>query len=168
MPYQQYQPTWQNPYMQQAQQQVAQAVQPAPQPYQRQGGRLYVDGPAEAMSRLITMYPAGQLVPGFISIEAWDVNGRQFHVLSVEADGRRNLETFDYFPHADERPVKVDGASFGSQHEFEEFTAKVAAALGAINGVREPVQPDEGKPVPAHAGRHSDGPSASDKEPGGR
>ena len=41
---------------------------------------------------------SNQLMPGFVSEPMFDVNGNQFYTLSVEADGRRNLETFDFQP----------------------------------------------------------------------
>lgn len=137
MPYPQYQQTWQIPYVAQAQG-YQQPLQPYQQPTQQQ--KVLVDGPTEAMNRFLMRYPAHQLVPGFISDELFDVNGRQFHVLSVEADGRRRLETFDYKPHVEQRPINVDGADFVSREEFDEFTKKVNAALGAINGIHGPVQ----------------------------
>lgn len=140
MTYQPYQSTWNNPYLPQGAvnlpYQMPQTVQPYQQPTQQ---RVLVDGPAEAMNRFLMRYPANQLVPGFISDELFDVNGRQFHVLSVETDGRRNLETFDYKLHVEQQPVQIDGAQFVSKQEYDQFVAKVSAALEAINGVHEPV-----------------------------
>jgi hypothetical protein len=138
MPYQPYTPTWQNPYLPQYNQ--GQPVQPMMQPYQQPTQqKVLVDGPTEAMNRFLMRYPANQLVPGFISDELFDVNGRQFHVLSVETDGRRNLETFDYKLHVEQQPVQIDGAQFVSKQEYDQFVAKVSAALEAINGVHAAV-----------------------------
>lgn len=138
MPYQPYQSTWQNPYLPQYNQ--SQPVQQMVQPYQQlTQQRVLVDGPTEAMNRFLMRYPANQLVPGFISDELFDVNGRQFHVLSVETDGRRNLETFDYKLHVEQQPVQIDGAQFVSKQEYDQFVAKVSAALEAINGVHAAV-----------------------------
>ncbi len=112
----------------------------AAHPYRQANGRTLVDGPAEAMNRFLMQYPANQLVPGFISDELFDVNGRQFHVLSVEADGRRNLETFDYLPHKDDSKIMVDGVEFESREEFDTLAAKVRAVLGVHGGVSTAVQ----------------------------
>lgn len=148
-----YQPTWNNPYLSQNPYQPAVPSQTY-QPYQQQVSiptttqqttaqptmaAVKVDGPTEAMNRFLMRYPATVLVPGFISEPLFDINGHQFHTLSVEPDGRRNLETFDFVPHVDEQPVEIDGAQFVSRAEFDEFTAKVNAALGVLNGVHEPV-----------------------------
>jgi hypothetical protein len=76
-----------NPYMQQA------IVPPAVQQMQQQqhvGVSIKVSGRDEAMNRLLMMYPANMLVPGFISDAIFDVNGRQFHALSIEADDSRS------------------------------------------------------------------------------
>lgn len=152
-----YQSTWNNPYMAQnpyqpttpsvtypnITQQFAQQYQQGPtqgQGAQFQPDPVKVDGPTEAMNRFLMRY-ANALVPGFISEPTFDVNGRQFYVLSVEQNGRRNLETFDYTPHVEERPVEIDGAQFVSKQEYDQFVAKVSAALEAINnGIHGPVQ----------------------------
>lgn len=147
-----YQPTWNNPYLAQNSYQPVLPTQTY-QPYQQQSamaatqpvaaqqsmGAVKVDGPVEAMNRFLMRYPANVLVPGFISEPLFDVNGHQFHTLSVELDGRRNLETFDFQPHVEEQPVEIDGAQFVSREEFDKFTAKVNAALGVLNGVHETV-----------------------------
>lgn len=141
-----YNPTWQNPYMPQQTFQQFQQQTPSTQyamPYQQQVqqgfGSIKVDGPTEAMNRFLMHYPANMLVPGFVSEPLFDVNGRQFYALSVEVDGRRNLETFDYERH-DANPIKVDGAQFVSRQEFDEFAAKVNAVLGAQSGIYGPIQ----------------------------
>lgn len=158
MPYQPYQSTWQNPYLPQYNQgqPLQQMVQPYQQPTQQ---RVLVDGPTEAMNRFLMRYPANQLVPGFISDELFDVNGRQFHVLSVEADGRRNLETFDYKLHVEQQPVQIDGAQFVSKQEYDQFVAKVSAALEAINGVHESVPATVPAADPAIGRQGANGPA---------
>lgn len=129
-----YNPTWNNPY-------VAQYAPPVQPPLHTQGvQRVMADGHVEANNRLLMMYQPSQLIPGFTSDAVWDVNGRQFYALSVESDGRRNFETFDYSKHVDEHPVQIDGAQFVSKQEYDTFVAKVSAALEALNGVRRPVQ----------------------------
>lgn len=128
-----YSPQQYQPYQQQVNMQNP--MQPS---MVQQRNRILVDGPTEAMNRFLMMYPANMLVSGFISDELFDVNGRQFHVLSVEADGRRNLETFDYKRH-EEEPVQIDGANFVSKQEYDQFVAKVSAALEALNGVHATV-----------------------------
>lgn len=153
-----YQPTWNNQYLSQNPYQpvvpsvtypnIAQQYQQVPtqgQATQGQGAQFQpdpvkVDGPTEAMNRFLMRY-SNMLVPGFISEPTFDVNGRQFYVLSVEQNGRRNLETFDYVPHVEEKPVEIDGAQFVSKQEYDQFVAKVSAALEAINnGIHGPVQ----------------------------
>ena len=142
MPYQPYQPTWNNPYLAQLQgYQNQQAMQQYPQQYQQQEqpwNSVKVDGAAEAMNRFLMHYPASMLLPGFISEPLFDVDKKHFHTLSIEVDGRRNLETFRYEPE-DSGGFTADKTQFVSRSEFDEFTAKVNAALGALNGVHEPV-----------------------------
>lgn len=112
-----------------------QVIQP-PVAYQQPTNQVIkVDGPDEAMSRILMTYPASQLVPGFVSHPVFDVNGRQFHVLSIEQDGRRNLETFDFTKHIEEEPVTINGAEFASKRELDELAAKVAAMTEVVNGV---------------------------------
>ncbi len=142
MPYQTYQSTWNSPYLPQSTMPLGQSYNQqypmAPQYPQQQS--VKVDGPAEAMNRFLMRYPANMLTPGFVSDPLFDINGRQFHTLSIEHDGRRNLETFDFVKHVDEQ-VSIDGAQFVSRKEYDDFVAKVSAALGAINdGLHGPVQ----------------------------
>lgn len=127
-----------NPYMQQAivppvmQQMIQQ--QPALQQPQQAGVR--VSGRDEAMNRLLMMYPANMLIPGFISEALFDVNGRQFHTLSIEADGSRNLETFDYTPHVE--PAKPQ--DYVTHAELEALLSKL---IGENDGIHEPVSAAE-------------------------
>lgn len=96
-----------------------------------------VGSPEEAMNRFLMRYPASMLMPGFISEPLFNVNGRQFHTLSIEADGSRNLETFDYQPHVEAAPVN-DGVT---RKEFQELVDKVNRLSGGVsNGISEPVQ----------------------------
>lgn len=126
-------PYMSNPYMQQAivppaMQQMIQQQAPA---MQQQAG-VRVSGRDEAMNRLLMMYPANMLVPGFISEALFDVNGKQFHTLSIEADGSRNLETFDYTPHVE--PAKPQ--DYVTHAELEALLSKL---IGENDGVHEPV-----------------------------
>lgn len=144
-----YNPTWVNPYVPsttyQNYQQVPVQNPSYPMQYQQsqQGGyghgRIMADGAVEAQNRLLMMYQPNQLVPGFVSDTVWDVNGRQFYALSIENDGRRNFETFDYSKHEDSKPIQIDGAQFVSRQEYDEFVKKVYAALGALDGVHAAV-----------------------------
>lgn len=128
-----------NPYMQQAivppvmQQMIQQ--QPALQQPQQAGVR--VSGRDEAMNRLLMMYPANMLVPGFISEALFDIDGRHFHALSIEADGRRNLETFSYQL---DTPQQVAGSDYVSRAEFQELVSRINQMTGDDNGIHEPVQ----------------------------
>jgi hypothetical protein len=156
MPYQPYQSTWQSPYLQQNPYQpvVPSVTAPGQQPPYQQQGQYFqqaqqgqyvqqpkVDGPAEAMSRFLMRYPENMLVPGFTTPDPiFDVNGRSFYALSIEPDGRRNLETFDYFPHAQMQQVTINGVVFASQAEYDDFLAKVKAVIGEIDGLHGPVQ----------------------------
>ena len=126
-------PYMSNPYMQQAivppaMQQMIQQQAPA---MQQQAG-VRVSGRDEAMNRLLMMYPANMLVPGFISEALFDVNGKQFHTLSIEADGSRNLETFDYTPHVE--PAKPQ--DYVTHAELEALLSKL---MGENDGIHEPV-----------------------------
>lgn len=110
-------------------------------PQQQQPNQLpKVDGANEAMNRFLMQYPANMLVPGFVSEPIFDVNGRQFHTLSIEPDGRRNLETFDYKPHIEEIPSPpINQADIVTRQEFQAIVDKVSK-LEASNGIHEPVR----------------------------
>jgi len=145
-----YMQTWNNPYLQNPYQPVIPSMtvpgQQTPTPYQPQqsvNGVIKVDGPAEAMNRFLMRYPENMLVPGFTTPDPlFDVNGRNFYALSIEADGRRNLETFDYFPHEQMQQVTINGVTFASQAEYDDFLAKVKAVIGEIDGIHGSVQAD--------------------------
>lgn len=184
MPYQPYQSTWQNPYLQQIQQPQYSPVVPSvttpytqPSQYQQQpmaqqmSGVVKVDGPDEAMNRIIMRYPSALLVPGFVSDPVFDVNGRQFHALSVESDGRRHLETFDYTPHVEEDPVEINGVKFASKKEFDELAAKFAVVMEAINELRTAVPATESVPTAGPdgvTGAAHEGGNVSQSSPAGR
>lgn len=74
-----------NPYMQQAItspiMQQMQQMQQAPAMQQQAGVR--VSGLSEASNRLLMMYPANVLVPGFISDPLFDIDGQHFYTLSI-------------------------------------------------------------------------------------
>ena len=184
-----YDPTWNNQYAQPATYvnygQVPMRVpsyqgqQPA---YQgQQGGyghgRITADGSTEAYNRLLMMYQPSQLVPGFISDTVWDVNGRQFYSLSVEPDGRRNFEVFDYSPHVDQAPSQPGGAQFVSRQEYdrlrqdyEQFATNVRARLEVMDGVHAEVSPESTPTATgAVAGGFNDArQNTNAQEPGGR
>lgn len=131
MPYTPYQPTWNNPYV--TSNPYGQTpVMPTVQPYQQPvNGITKVNGRDSAMQY--------QLPPNSMSPALFDNNGQTFYIVSTDGTGMKTVEAFDFTPHKDEQPVRIDGAQFVSRQEFEDFTAKVNAALGALNGVHEPV-----------------------------
>lgn len=130
MPYQPYQSTWQNPYLPLTNQ--GQPVTPMVQPYQQPvNGVIKVNGRDSAMQY--------QLPPNSMSPALFDNNGKVFYIVSTDGTGMKTVEAFDYCPHVEEQPIQVDGAQFVSRAEFESFTEKVNAALGALNGIHEPI-----------------------------
>lgn len=136
-----YNPALYNPYYQQGQMPAQQPqYQPLVQP--QQGGRIMVGGEVEAQNRLVSMYPPHMLVPGFVSDVLWDVNGKQFYTLSIEPDGSRNFETFDYSKHVEQQQVAV------TRDEFDALKRTVEQ-MGAANGLYGYVS--QPQPVPATA-----------------
>lgn len=130
--YQAANPYMASPYIQQAiTSPTMQQIPQTPVLQQQQAG-VRVSGREEAMNRFLMMYPAQMLVPGFISEALFDINGRQFHALSIEADGSRNLETFDYKPHIE--PAKPQ--DYVTHAELEALLTKL---IGDNNGIHEPV-----------------------------
>ena len=81
-----------------------------------------------------------QLPPNSTSPALFDNNGKVFYVVSTDGTGMKTVETFDFSPHKDEQPVSIDGAQFVSKAEYDQFVARVSAALEALNGVHEPVR----------------------------
>lgn len=130
MPYQPYQSTWQNPFLPQYNQ--GQPVQQMMQPYQQPvNGIVKVNGRESALQY--------QLPPNSTSPALFDQSGTCFYIVSTDGTGMKTVETFDFTQHVEQQPVKIDGAQFVSRQEFEDFTAKVNAALGALNGVHAAV-----------------------------
>ena len=139
MPYTPYQPTWSNPYLPSYNQ--GQPVTPMVQPYQQP-----VNGVIKVNGRDSAMQYGHRLPPNSTSQPIFDNNGKVFYVVSTDGAGVPSIETFDFSPHVEEQPIQIDGAQFVSRQEFESFTAKVNAALGALNGVHAAVP---AAPVPA-------------------
>lgn len=130
MPYTPYQPTWNNPYLPATNQ--GQPVLPVSNPYQQPvNGIVKVNGRDSAMQY--------QLPPNSTSPALFDNSGTCFYIVTTDGTGMKTVECFDFTPHVEQQPVQIDGAQFVSRQEFEDFTAKVNAALGALNGVHEPV-----------------------------
>lgn len=128
MPYQPYQSTWQNPYLPPNSTTLPYQVQPYQQPV---NGVIKVNGRDSAMQY--------QLPPNSMSPALFDNDGKVFYIVSTDGTGTKSIECFDFTPHVEQEPVKIDGAQFVSRQEFEDFTAKVNAALGALNGVHAAV-----------------------------
>lgn len=140
MQYQYQNPYLTNPYLQQAIMPPAMQQIQSPVMQQQAGASIRVSGRDEAMNRFLMMYPANMLVPGFISEALFDINGKQFHALSIEADGSRNLETFDYQIHVDQ-PASVP--DYVSRDEFQGLVDRINQLTGGSNGISEPVQAAE-------------------------
>ena len=131
MPYQPYNPTWQNPYLPLTNQ--GQPVSPMVQPYQQPvNGVIKVNGRDSAMQY--------NLPPNSTSPALFDQSGTCFYIVSTDGTGMKTVECFDFTPHVEQQPVQIDGAQFVSRKEFDEFAAKVNAVLGANNGVHGPAQ----------------------------
>lgn len=131
MPYTPYQSTWQTPYAT-TNPYGQNPIMPTVQQYQQPvNGVIKVNGRDSALQY--------QLPPNSMSPALFDNNGKVFYIVSTDGTGMKTVETFDFQPHKDERPIEIDGAQFVSRDEFDKFVAKVSAALGALNGVHEPV-----------------------------
>ena len=126
-----YQPTWNNPYLSQTpyqQAMVPQQTMPQMQAYQQPvNGITKVNGRDSALQY--------QLPPNSTSPALFDNNGQTFYVVSTDGTGMKTVEAFDFSPHVEQQPVNIDGAQFVSRKEYDEFVAKVSAALGALNGL---------------------------------
>lgn len=121
-----YQPTWVNPYLAQNPFQPVVPSQTA-LPYQQPtNGIIKVNGPQSAMQYA--------MAPNSTSPALFDEGGTMFYVVSTDGTGTKTIETFDFFPHVEQPPVVVDGASFVSREEFDAFAARVNAVIGAGNG----------------------------------
>lgn len=147
-----YQPTWVNPYMQQnPYQPVMQGMgQPTLQQYQQPvNGITKVNGRDSALQY--------QLPPNSMSPALFDNNGQVFYIVSTDGTGMKTVEAFDFTPHKEQQPIQIDGAQFVSRQEYDEFVAKVSAALEVINnGISRPVQPTTGTPAIGAEGPHVD------------
>lgn len=139
MPYTPYQPTWQNPYLpvNGPSSALGQSAIPAQQMQLANGWQQPVNGVIKVNGRDSAMQY--QLPPNSMSPALFDNNGKVFYIVSTDGTGMKTVEAFDYCPHVEEQPIQVDGAQFVSRAEFESFTAKVNAALGALNGVHESI-----------------------------
>ena len=156
MPYQPYQSTWNNPYMPQVQQpQYTSVVPSVTVPYTQP-----VNG-VEKVSGKDSLWQL-PLPPNSTSKPYFDYNGKFFYIVTTDAAGAKTIETFDYGPHVEEQSVNIDGAQFVSKQEYDQFVAKVSAALEAINGVHAAV-PATGT---AGAGEGSVGTAAADNARG--
>jgi hypothetical protein len=95
-----------------------------------------------------------QLPPNSMSPALFDNDGKTFYIVSTDGTGMKTVEAFDYTPHV-EQPIRIDGAQFVSRQEYDQFVAKVSAALEVINnGIHGTVRSglrDEGKNVDAAA-----------------
>ena len=126
-----YNPTWINPYLSQPYTQPYNAFQPTPVQYsqgsaQPTSGIVKVNGRDSALQY--------QLPPNSMSPALFDNNGRVFYIVSTDGTGMKTVETFDFTEHKEEAPVQIDGAQFVSRKEFDEFVAKVQAAMEVIDG----------------------------------
>lgn len=159
MPYTPYTPTWTNPYMpiNGPSSALGQSVIPAQQMQLANGWQQPVNGVIKVNGRDSAMQY--NLPPNSTSPALFDQSGTCFYIVTTDGTGTKSVECFDFSPHVEQQPVQIDGAQFVSRQEFEDFTAKVNAALGALNGVHEPVPTagtaasDEGTNVaaPLHA-----------------
>ena len=161
MPYQPYQSTWQNPFLPQYNQ--GQPVQPMIQPYQQPvNGVIKVNGRDSAMHY--------QLPPNSTSPALFDNSGTCFYIVSTDGTGMKTVETFDFTQHVEQQPVQIDGAQFVSKQEYDQFVAKVSAALEAINnGVHAAVPSTTAKPAGGNdAGQDWHAQEPSGGQPAGR
>lgn len=134
-----YQSTWNNPYLpiNSPSSAMGQSAIPAMQAQLANGWQQPVNGVVKVNGRDSAMQY--QLPPNSMSPALFDNNGQVFYIVSTDGTGTKSIECFDFSPHKDEQPVQIDGAQFVSRQEFEQFTAKVNAALGALNGIHESV-----------------------------
>ena len=160
MPYQPYNPTWQNPYLPQYNQ--GQPVPPMVQPYQQPvNGIVKVNGRESALQY--------QLPPNSTSPALFDQSGTCFYIVSTDGTGMKTVECFDFKEHVEQQPVKIDGAEFVSRTEYDKFVAKVSAALEAINGVHAAVPSTTAKPAGGNdAGQDWHAQEPSGGQPAGR
>lgn len=116
-----YTPTWANPYLPQN------PYQMIPQQYQQPvNGITKVNGRDSALQY--------NLPPNSMSPALFDNDGKTFYIVSTDGTGMKTVEAFDFSPHV-EQSVQIDGAQFVSRQEYDQFVAKVGAALEALNGI---------------------------------
>ena len=158
MPYQPYQSTWQNPYMPQLPTSQTPQVQPYQQPV---NGIVKVNGRESALQY--------QLPPNSTSPALFDQSGTCFYIVSTDGTGMKTVECFDFKEHVEQQPVKIDGAEFVSRTEYDQFVAKVSAALEAINGVHAAVPSAAAQPAGGNdAGQDWHAQEPSGGQPAGR
>lgn len=142
-----YTPTWNSPYMPQSTAPLGQSFGQSynmPTQYQQPvNGITKVNGRDSALQY--------QLPPNSMSPALFDNNGQVFYIVSTDGTGMKTVETFDFTPHVEEKPVQIDGAQFVSKQEYDQFVAKVSAALEALNGVHATV------PTTADSGTEANG-----------
>lgn len=113
------------------------------QPYQQafQSGMQFSQQPVNGVTKVNGRDSAlqYQLPPNSTSPALFDNNGRMFYIVSTDGTGMKTVEAFDFSPHKEEHPVQIDGAQFVSRQEYDQFVAKVGAALEALNGVHATV-----------------------------
>ena len=129
-----YTPTWNNPYL--AQNPYQQVMPSMSQPNVMQQYQQPVNGVIKVNGRDSAMQY--QLPPNSQSPALFDNDGLHFYIVSTDGTGMKTVETFDFTQHV-EQPVSIDGAQFVSKQEYDQFVAKVSAALEALNGVHGPV-----------------------------
>ena len=99
----------------------------------------------------------------------FDNSGTCFYIVSTDGTGMKTVETFDFTQHVEQQPVQIDGAQFVSKQEYDQFVAKVSAALEAINGVHAAVPPAAAKPAGGNdAGQDWHAQEPSGGQPAGR
>lgn len=161
VPYQPYNPTWQNPYLPLTNQ--GQPVSPTVQPYQQPvNGVIKVNGRDSAMQY--------NLPPNSTSPALFDNTGSCFYIVTTDGTGMKTVECFDFKLHVEQQPVQIDGAQFVSKQEYDQFVAKVSAALEAINnGVHAAVPSTTAKPAGGNdAGQDWHAQEPSGGQPAGR
>ena len=139
-PYQQYTPNWQGQLAASMQQPMVPQM-PTVQPYQQPvNGIVKVNGRESALQY--------QLPPNSTSPALFDQSGTCFYIVTTDGTGMKTVECFDFKEHVEQQPVKIDGAEFVSRTEYDQFVAKVSAALEAINnGVHAAVPSTTAKPA---------------------
>lgn len=113
------------------------------------GSSMKVNGPEAAMQY--------NLAPGMESPPLFDMNGRQFYVVTADSAGFKTVEPFDFCPHVDEPPetVVINGVKFDNREEYDKIAAAVAAVMEAYaDGIHGPVQ--QAEPAAKHSAPNGD------------